>query len=35
VALRAPKGQSIVVDGEDVVPQVHVSCPQLLYHFLS
>ncbi|MGP8210634.1 MAG: glucose-6-phosphate isomerase [Syntrophobacteraceae bacterium] len=22
-ALRAPKGQSIVVDGEDVVPQVH------------
>ncbi len=23
VALRAPKGQTIVVDGEDVVPQVH------------
>jgi hypothetical protein len=23
VALRAPKGQSIVVDGEDVLPQVH------------
>ena len=23
VALRAPKGHSIVVDGEDVVPQVH------------
>jgi glucose-6-phosphate isomerase len=23
IALRAPKGQSIVVDGEDVVPQVH------------
>src|SRR6516164_5773848 len=23
VALRAPKGQSIVVDGEDVVPAVH------------
>ena len=23
VALRAPKGQSIAVDGEDVVPQVH------------
>src|SRR5262245_10707943 len=23
VALRAPKGASIVVDGEDVVPQVH------------
>ena len=23
VALRAPKGQSIVVDGEDVVPQIH------------
>src|SRR6266704_2631126 len=23
VALRAPKGQSIVVDGEDVVPGVH------------
>jgi glucose-6-phosphate isomerase len=23
VALRAPKGQSIVVDGEDIVPQVH------------
>ena len=23
VALRAPRGQSIVVDGEDVVPQVH------------
>ena len=23
VALRAPEGQSIVVDGEDVVPQVH------------
>jgi glucose-6-phosphate isomerase len=23
VALRAPKGQSIVVDGQDVVPQVH------------
>ena len=23
VALRAPKGQSIVMDGEDVVPQVH------------
>jgi glucose-6-phosphate isomerase len=24
VALRAPQGQSIVVDGEDVVPQVHI-----------
>ena len=24
VALRAPRGQSIVVDGKDVVPQVHV-----------
>src|ERR1700720_2675434 len=23
VALRAPKGRSIVLDGEDVVPQVH------------
>jgi glucose-6-phosphate isomerase len=23
VALRAPRGQSIIVDGEDVVPQVH------------
>jgi len=23
VALRAPKGQSIVVDGQDIVPQVH------------
>jgi glucose-6-phosphate isomerase len=23
VALRAPKGQSIIMDGEDVVPQVH------------
>ena len=23
VALRAPKGESIVVDGEDVVPEVH------------
>src|SRR6202521_5916802 len=23
VALRAPKGQAIVVDGQDVVPQVH------------
>jgi glucose-6-phosphate isomerase len=23
VALRAPKGQSIILDGEDVVPQVH------------
>jgi glucose-6-phosphate isomerase len=23
VALRAPRGTSIVVDGEDVVPQVH------------
>src|SRR5437016_8679864 len=23
VALRAPRGQTIVVDGEDVVPQVH------------
>jgi glucose-6-phosphate isomerase len=23
IALRAPKGESIVVDGEDVVPQVH------------
>src|SRR5205085_11084874 len=23
VALRAPRGQAIVVDGEDVVPQVH------------
>jgi glucose-6-phosphate isomerase len=23
VALRVPKGQSIIVDGEDVVPQVH------------
>jgi len=23
VALRAPKGESIVVDGEDIVPQVH------------
>src|SRR6266478_4459777 len=23
VALRAPKGDSIIVDGEDVVPQVH------------
>src|SRR5215470_8568536 len=24
VALRAPKGESIVVDGENVVPQVHI-----------
>ena len=24
VALRSPKGQSIAVDGKDVVPQVHV-----------
>lgn len=24
VALRAPKGQSILIDGEDVVPQVHL-----------
>ena len=23
VALRAPRGESIVVDGEDVVPEVH------------
>ena len=23
VALRAPKGEKIVVDGEDVVPEVH------------
>src|SRR5487761_1428591 len=23
IALRAPKGESIIVDGEDVVPQVH------------
>src|SRR5262245_25349739 len=23
VALRAPRGESIIVDGEDVVPQVH------------
>ena len=23
VALRAPKGQSIIVDGKDVVPEVH------------
>ena len=29
VALRAPKGQSIVVDGEDVVPQVHAVLDQM------
>ena len=23
IALRAPRGESIVVDGEDVVPEVH------------
>ncbi len=29
VALRAPKGQSIVVDGEDVVPEVHAVLDQM------
>jgi glucose-6-phosphate isomerase len=31
VALRAPKGQSIVVDGEDVVPQVHAVLDKMAY----
>ena len=30
VALRAPKGQSIVVDGEDVVPQVHAVLDKMV-----
>jgi glucose-6-phosphate isomerase len=29
VALRAPKGDSIVVDGEDVVPQVHAVLDEM------
>jgi glucose-6-phosphate isomerase len=29
VALRAPRGQSIVVDGEDVVPKVHAVLDQM------
>src|SRR5262249_50847480 len=29
VALRAPKGTSIVVDGEDVVPQVHIVLDEM------
>src|SRR5204862_203917 len=29
VALRAPRGQSIVVDGEDVVPEVHAVLDRL------
>src|SRR4029077_10665987 len=29
VALRAPRGASIVVDGEDVVPQVHAVLDKL------
>ncbi len=29
IALRAPRGQSIVVDGEDVVPQVHAVLDKL------
>jgi glucose-6-phosphate isomerase len=29
VALRAPKGQSIVVDGEDIVPRVHAVLDQM------
>jgi glucose-6-phosphate isomerase len=28
VALRAPKNESIVVDGTDVVPEVHASLPR-------
>src|SRR5438874_8397096 len=31
VALRAPKGEKIVVDGEDVVPQVHVVLDKMAY----
>jgi glucose-6-phosphate isomerase len=30
VALRAPKGQSIVVDGENVVPQVHAVLEKMV-----
>jgi glucose-6-phosphate isomerase len=30
VALRAPKGQSILVDGEDVVPQVHTVLDRMI-----
>ena len=30
VALRAPKGQSILVDGEDVVPQVHAVLDKMV-----
>jgi glucose-6-phosphate isomerase len=29
IALRAPKGTSIVVDGEDVVPQVHAALDKM------
>src|ERR671924_926845 len=29
VALRAPKGQSIIVDGENVVPEVHAVLDQM------
>jgi glucose-6-phosphate isomerase len=29
VALRAPKGESIIVDGEDVVPQVHAALDKM------
>ncbi len=29
IALRAPRGQSIVVDGEDVVPKVHAVLDQM------
>src|SRR4029077_3771396 len=31
VALRAPKGQAIVVDGENVVPQVHAVLDKMAY----
>src|SRR5262249_28600473 len=29
IALRAPRGQKIIVDGEDVVPQVHAVLDQM------
>ncbi len=31
IALRAPKGESIVVDGEDVVPQVHAVLEKMAH----
>ena len=34
VALRAPRGASIIVDGKNVVPQVHVVLDEMIPHAL-